>query len=68
MVAWAIGFVAIVASTVYRGSGQATPVKVLRFLGLMTFPIYLLHNNFGLAVRAGLLRAGIADGTVGFLG
>ena len=44
-------FVAVVAMVVSLGWKVSTPTaRALRVLGLMTYPLYLIHNNFGAAL------------------
>jgi peptidoglycan/LPS O-acetylase OafA/YrhL len=50
VIAWLIGLGCIVASGLYSSGRKAGPVKTLRFVGLLTFPVYLLHNNIGLLI------------------
>jgi exopolysaccharide production protein ExoZ len=63
VIAWAIGIVLIffarLMPAVQLKPGVNLPV-VLRFAGLLTFPIYLLHNNVGLLFEASLASRGFA--------
>lgn len=61
---WAVLLSAMV-SFIFLGSGVfAAPnlAPTVRFLGLMTFPVYLLHNNLGFVARDALRRMGAHHG------
>ena len=55
VIAWLIGLTGIFVSSRYRSNRKVGLVRALRFVGLLTFPLYLIHNNFGLWIRDKLL-------------
>jgi peptidoglycan/LPS O-acetylase OafA/YrhL len=70
VVAWAIGFVLIFLARLMPAVQLKPGLNVavmLRFAGLLTFPIYLLHNILGLLVEASLTGRGSDPLLAGFM-
>jgi peptidoglycan/LPS O-acetylase OafA/YrhL len=70
VVAWTIGavliFLARLMPPVQLKPGLNVAIT-LRFAGLLTFPIYLLHNSLGMLFEASLIRRGSGPLAAGFI-
>lgn len=66
LAAWILFVTAIVLSLRYNEAISqvlgTSGVRAFRFLGLMTFPLYLLHYSFGMSVMEILRNAGMEPG------
>lgn len=63
IVLWLLALAAIVASVIHNERLHRAPawlIAGLRTMGLMTYPLYLLHQTAGLALMGGLVKIGIA--------
>lgn len=69
VIAWLVGITLIFLSRLLRAEkmrGGFNLVSLLRYLGLLTFPIYLLHNNFGMLIEDKIAHFGVGETTAGF--
>lgn len=69
VIAWLIGISLIFLSRLLRAEKMHTGfnlVSSLRYLGLLTFPIYLLHNNFGMLIEDKITQFGVDETAAGF--
>lgn len=58
---WCVAVLAIVASIVWSDqieSALSSRRKIVRFLGLLTYPLYLVHEDMGRAVMVAMRRIG----------
>ena len=63
VVLWLVAMACIIAAIVRNdlvGRMPASVLGCLRRMGLMTYPLYLLHQTAGLALMGGLVKIGIA--------
>ncbi len=66
IVAWLSMVALIAASSIWGGeifSRFGRSARVIRLIGLMTYPLYLLHDVFGSAMLRGLLAVHFGPGT-----